>query len=284
VSAAGFQFHNELAPREKQPGEIRVICFGGSTTVNRREGISYAQLLEPRLAAHAPGHLVRVLNAGGDGYSTAHALVDFALRAIEARPDVVTIYENINDLSAIRFGGELAPDYANKYQTDFYLGMRHRSGPLAGLTKLSRLARAVAFSIMAIRFPEEEEEHRIDWREARELYVRNLRSFVAVARAHGIKVALATQPARRDVREDPGFIAFGEAVRELAREEGVVLIEVERKVTDDGYFLPDAIHYTRAGVEAVAECFYAPLAGLVEEVAREQETGAPALTRAPAAR
>jgi lysophospholipase L1-like esterase len=272
VSKAGFQFHGQFAPREKEPGEIRVICFGGSTTVNRREGISYAQLLEPRLAAHAPGRRVRVLNAGGDGYSTAHSLVNFALRGIEARPDIVTIYENINDLSAIRFGDELSPDYANKYETDFYLGMRHRSGPLAGLVKMSRLARAVAFSIMAIRFPEQQETDRIDWREARELYVRNLRSFVALARAHGIKVAIATQPARADVRRDPGFTAFGEAARELAREENVVLIEVEREVTDDRCFLPDAIHYTREGVEAVAERFYPPLAKLVEEVATETGT------------
>ena len=284
IGREGFWFHNGFVPREKPPGEIRVVCLGGSTTVNRREGVSYAQLLEPRLAAHAPGHAVRVLNAGGDGYSTAHVLVDFALRAIEARPDVITVYENINDLSAVRFGDQLAPDYGNKYLSDFYLGMRHRSGFVAALTRVSRLARAVVFRVTSLRFPEVEQRDSIDWREARALYVRNLRSVVGIARAHGIRVVLATQPARADVRETEGFLAFGEAVRELARELDVPLVDVERAVRDERCFLPDAIHYTREGVEAVAEAFYGPLAQVVGEVAVELDArGASPELAAPAA-
>jgi hypothetical protein len=51
--------------------------------------------------------------------------------------DVVTVCENINDLSAVWFGDEVLPDYADKYLTDYYLGFRHRPGLVAGASALS---------------------------------------------------------------------------------------------------------------------------------------------------
>ncbi|HVS09863.1 MAG TPA: GDSL-type esterase/lipase family protein [Planctomycetota bacterium] len=268
LAAGGFQFHNGWVAREKAPGEIRVICFGGSTTVDWRAGISYPQILEERLKDTAEGRSVRVLNAGGDGFSSAHTLVNLALRNLDVRPDVITVYHNINDLSVRRFGEEVLSDYGNKYKTDFYLGMRHRTGALAALTKVSRLARHAVSSFHALRFPEEEQRshpHEIGLR----YFEANLRSIVVLARAHGIRPVLATQAARTDVREAPDFAAYNDAVRRIAREEGVELIDVAAAVTDDSLFLPDGIHCTRAGVEAVAAVFQPPLVRLVGELARD---------------
>lgn len=263
----GFEFHNGWISRTKSPDELRVICFGGSTTVNRREGTSYAQLLEQRLSKAALGRTVRVLNAGGDGFSTAHVLVNLALRNLEAQPDVITVYENINDLSAIHFGARTASDYANKYHDDFYLGMRHRTGFIAELTKISRLARSAVHRVHALRFPEPESGTAQDWRPVMVHYERNLRSIVAVARAHGIAVVLATQPASAQLRADPGFSAFNEVVRRLAAELDVPLVDVAAQVQDEACFLPDQIHYTPAGVRAVADAFEPVLANVLAEVA-----------------
>jgi lysophospholipase L1-like esterase len=271
TTAEGFEFRNETVPLEKEPGEIRVICFGGSTTVCRSAGISYPQLVEPELAGKFPGRRVRVLNAGGDGFSTAHILVDLALRNLAAKPDLITVYENINDLSVTRFGPRTPSDYANKYETDFYLGMRHRSGWIAGLTKISRLARYLAFRVDAIRFPPPAQTYAQSWKSTLPYYEWNLRSILGVARAHGIRVALATQPARKYLREEAGFAAYNEAVRSLASEEGVPLIDVAREVTDDSLFLQDAIHYTRDGVHAVADVFLAALEPLVTEIAAKKD-------------
>jgi len=269
LAQGGFQFHNGWVAREKPPGELRVICFGGSTTVDWRAGISYPQILEERLESAAGGRSVRVLNAGGDGFSSAHTLVNLALRNLEVQPDVITVYHNINDLSVRRFGDEVLSDYGNKYKTDFYLGMRHRTGPLAALTKVSRLARYTVSSISALNFPaQEERSHRYE--PGLRYFEANLRSIVAIARAHEIRVVLATQTARTDVREATDFADYNETVRRIAREQGVELIDVAATVTDDSLFLPDGIHCTRAGVEAVAAVFEGPLARLVGEVAGER--------------
>ena len=113
ITPQAFYYRNGSVPRDKPADEIRVICFGGSTTVNFRAGGSYPERIEARLTADGLGP-VRVLNAGGEGYSTAHILVNLALRNLAAKPDVITVYENINDLSAIYFGDGVEPDYANK--------------------------------------------------------------------------------------------------------------------------------------------------------------------------
>ena len=101
--------------------------------------------------------------------------------------------------------------------------------------------------------------------------MRNLRSILAIARAHGIRVVFASQPAKSDSRLNQGFVVYNEAVRSLAEEEDVEFVDLASAVTDDDFFLQDSIHYTREGVERVAEEFYEPLAELVEQVKKERE-------------
>jgi lysophospholipase L1-like esterase len=260
----------------KSRNEIRIICFGGSTTVNFRAGVSYPELIERRLAGKYPDYAIRVLNAGAEGYSTAHMLVNLSLRNLELQPDIVTVYENINDLSAKDFGDRITSDYANKYKSDFYLDFRHRTGLIAELTKISRLARAVFSNINIIAFPNAEyggapkSVHR-DYRPGLQYFVFNLRSIAAIAEGHGIRVLMASQAARDDLRRNEGFAAYNETVRAVARERGAVFVDVAAAVTDDDMFLPDAIHNTRKGVERVAEALYGPLERLVEEVIRERK-------------
>jgi lysophospholipase L1-like esterase len=271
VTPESFEFLGGSVARRKPPDEIRVLCLGGSTTVNFRAGISYTDVLEERFAASAPdGWRVRFLNAGGEGYSTAQMLVNLSLRNLDVQPDIVTIYENVNDLAANFFGDGVQSDYANKYLTDFYLGFRHRTGVVAAVTKVSRLARQVAGSINAIAYPERVMFEERDWRPGLVYFERNLRSIVAVAREHGLRLALLSQAARDDYRRDPGFTAYNETIRRVAEAEGVVFVDVASGVTEDRFFLDDAIHNTREGVEAVAERLYRPLADMIEDVQRER--------------
>ena len=261
-------YRNGSVSRTKAPGEVRVIAFGGSTTVNFRPGISYTDILERQFAdefgASPP---VRVLNAGGEGYSTAHVLVNLALRNLEAAPDVITVFENINDHSTVWFGDGVVPDYANKYKTDFYLGMRHRTGVIAGIAKVSRLARFLIGRANALAFPAQQADQSRDFRPALPYFSNNLRSIVAVAKAHGIRILLASQPARADCRT-PAFIAFNDEIRRIAADERVPFVDLAAEVVADSAFLPDCIHNTRAGVEQVAAVLHDSVAALVTDVRR----------------
>ncbi|MDH4137090.1 MAG: GDSL-type esterase/lipase family protein [Anaerolineae bacterium] len=273
ITSTGFEFRNGSVSLQKPPEEIRIICFGGSTTVNWRGGISYPEILQQKFNKIESDYRVRVLNAGGDGYSTAHTLVNLSLRNLDAQPDIIVVYHNINDLSANWFGDGVTSDYGNKYKTDFFLDFRHRTGALAELAKVSRLARFVLSKFKGIRFPTQELSQNREYNRGLEYFLRNLRSIVAIARAQGIRVVFASQPAKSDFRFNQGFVAYNEAVRSLAEEEDVEFVDLASAVTDDDFFLKDSIHYTREGVARVAEEFYEPLAELVEQVKKEREGG-----------
>jgi lysophospholipase L1-like esterase len=270
VFGSELYYRNGKVARDKGPREIRVICLGGSTTVNFRAGISFPELLEGRLAARGSAHEVRVLNAGSEGYSTAHLLVNLSLRNLDAQPDIVVVFENINDLSAMWFGDEVASDYANKYKTDFYLGFRHRTGVIASVAKISRLARFAFSRIQALEFPRSESRERSSYDRGLTIFTRNLRNLVAVSQANRVRLLLASQPARSDFRAHPGFAAYNRTIEQVAAETGVAFVDLARIVTDDRFFLDDAIHNNRAGVEAVAEALYRPLVAMADEVARER--------------
>jgi lysophospholipase L1-like esterase len=264
----GFEFRYSTVPREKQPNEIRIIAFGGSTTVNWRAGISYTTLLTQELARDYDNYQVHVLNAGGDAYSTAHTLVNFCLRNIDVQPDIIIIYHNVNDLSVRSFGTSTTSDYSNKYKGDFYLGFRHRTGILAEVMKVSRLARFVLFKFDAIRFPAEQHTQTRDYAPGLEYFRRNLRSTIAIAKANNIRVVLASQAAAANVRGRAGFKAYNEAVQALAKEENVPFVNVAGSLTDDDSFLNDSVHYTRAGVERLAETFHGPVKGIIDQMIR----------------
>ncbi len=104
------------AAREKPPGTFRILCLGGSTTFDafNGAGVHWPGLLEDRLRAQFPNRQIEVLNAGVNGWSSAHSLAYLAFDGLALSPDAVIVYHNVNDLS-VNFHGEPEPDYANKY-------------------------------------------------------------------------------------------------------------------------------------------------------------------------
>ena len=146
-----FVIYGRTIPRRKDRNEIRVLCFGGSTTENPGIERNYPDQLEERLAREFPGHQVRVLNVGRCGYSSAHFLVNFSLRCLDVQPDIITVYENVNDLSVNYFGEQVYPDYANKYLSPYYLSYHHRTGFWAEALKISRFLRLVDTKMLNIR-------------------------------------------------------------------------------------------------------------------------------------
>ncbi|MBI3769537.1 MAG: hypothetical protein HY271_13760 [Deltaproteobacteria bacterium] len=249
---------------EKRPGEVRVVCFGGSTTLPAHdpEAYSYPHGLRDLLAERFPNATVTVLNAGGNGFSSAHTLVNLSLRVLEIQPDIITIYHNINDLSVNYFGKRATSDYGNKYLTSYYLGFRHRSGLWGALARVSRLARIATNRVELLQFGYEDYDTKRDYAVGSRFFRRNLESIVAVARAHEVDIVLGTQAARKGQREDPGFMLYNSIVRSVAHDANVPLAEVAERVVAESDFVDD-VHYTSRGARAVAQVWNEPVAALV---------------------
>lgn len=96
TNSHGFRTR-EFSPR-KTAGSLRVVCIGGSTTVQGRSNDStYPAILEALLRKKHPNWSIEVLNLGISGIQSDHwarrgyAFLDF-------EPDVVVQYEGVNDL------------------------------------------------------------------------------------------------------------------------------------------------------------------------------------------
>lgn len=81
----------------KQPGEVRILCLGESTTfgVKVSDDKTYCTRLEELL--RGAGGNYRVINAGVSAYSSFQSLVYFEERGLALDPDVVVLYHWVND-------------------------------------------------------------------------------------------------------------------------------------------------------------------------------------------
>lgn len=106
-----------LVPMERQPGTLRVLCLGGSTTYGwsvRRPDEAYPGQLQALLAAKPPpGYSeVEVINAGLPWGTSAELLTHYHFKFHYYRPDWVVLHVGINDAQAID-ADNFHPDYSH---------------------------------------------------------------------------------------------------------------------------------------------------------------------------
>ncbi|MEM6793077.1 MAG: GDSL-type esterase/lipase family protein [Acidobacteriota bacterium] len=253
-----FRDGQTLAMR-KAPGELRVICLGGSTTVNARnaEGLTYSGVLQETLAPRFEDHSLQILNAGGDAFASAHSLANLSLRLVHFEPDVVTVLHNINDLTATYYGTHLLPDYSNKYLDDTFLAYEHRGGFGGSLFRVSRGLQMLKWRWTFLRTTLEPSSRGPGVANpdlGLKVFKSNLTSIVAVSRAHGARPILLTQ-AHRDGEESAEggrFRLYNAAVRRVAEEQGAAWVDLSQSLSGHEPYFLDAVHFTSPGVRAVA--------------------------------
>lgn len=256
MTAEGGRFyHNDrvVSPR-KAPGEYRIIALGGSTTVGRdafdRAGFDYPLLLEQRLNASPSDRRFTVLNAGGDGFSTLHSLINLETRLLEFQPDLIIVMEGINDYTVNYFGDGATPDYANKYLKPYFVHPQFQVTSSAfGLLSQSRV-------LFAQRIPHRltrafGEIHRQNDSEAGSRYfVRHLRSIKAIAREFGVELLLVSQPnmLRASEKENQDARLYASLVRSFGTEHGVPMLDLFETFGRDSSLFVDDVHHTPDGV------------------------------------
>lgn len=98
IETNSFGYRTQEFDREKPDRTLRVICIGGSTTVQGRSNDrTYPAVLESLLREKHPSWSVEVLNLGISGIQSEYwPRKDFAF--LDFAPDVVVQYEGVNDL------------------------------------------------------------------------------------------------------------------------------------------------------------------------------------------
>jgi lysophospholipase L1-like esterase len=210
VAHNSFGLNGPETTYEKPAGVFRVVCLGGSSTYGIGPSSTFTNwpvILQQELNLRGLAKPVEVLNLGLQGYSTFESQINLALRGVEFRPDLVLVYHTINDLRCALYPGVVRD---NTHWRAIW--------PVERPDKLRDTLES-SYTFLAVR------RYGTDWLERqRDLgtYVivdfgkywpddfaqptdpdlgfsnfrRNLVSIVAVARAHGSEVMLATEAMR----------------------------------------------------------------------------------------
>lgn len=265
INSRGFR--DGEFPTSKTEGVLRVACLGASTTEGSMAegGGSYPHHLGLVLKRET-GAAAEVLNFGVSGWTSAESLANWCLVVQDYAPDVVVVHHAINDVRP-RLWPNYRPDYSH-YR-------RPWSPPSFGDLERALIEHSDAFTAWTL-------SARPDWSlnalvnvpastigpmDTKELrpetargFVRNLRSLVRLVRASGAVPILTTMPLApgSPFYENPfgrlvraGVVEHNRLIRELAAEEGVVLVDLDAEWrAEPGRFARhfiDHVHVTSEG-------------------------------------
>lgn len=103
--SAGANKHNSMGFRgeeirnPKPPNVARIACLGGSTTYDVQiDDFAHTWPAQLESSLRKNGHDLDVVNAGCPGWTSREQILNFATRVSYTDPDLVVIYDGINDL------------------------------------------------------------------------------------------------------------------------------------------------------------------------------------------
>ena len=253
---------------KKPKDEYRIITLGGSTTEDlwNDEGIHWPLVLEQEL--HRRGYKsVRVLNTGMSAYTTAHSLIRYEFDVVEHEPDMIIVMHNINDLLVNYFAArdqqEVDPHYKVLYGNKSYTGEIGNEDIV-----FSRVVHSVASRLKRwqntsakLTIPDS------DISRGRAFFKRNLTNLVRLTRANGTVPVLLTMPIAKSQRIFDGtvkdnrpypryerflqdFSSYNQAIREVGKELGATVIDMNILFADNDDYFADFVHYSTKGSRA----------------------------------
>ncbi len=267
---------------------VDVVFFGGSTTecIYVDEEYRFPYLLSRTLRRN-DGQYIRVLNGGRSANHSLHSLFSYLAKGIVYKPRYAVLMEAVNDVAILsktlsywnapvsrRLVQQTTIDsmgllYWNAkalkdvFLSNIWLNTRHRLADK--VERVSRSDEWIDFRDKKIDLKEIENILESDFKAA-------LKSFVAVTRAWGIEPVLMTQPNRLNEADSfsrtlyekrPQPISYDEfvrlyrlandIVREVSRDERVLLIDLDKKIEGSSAFVYDEIHLNQRGSKLVAD-------------------------------
>lgn len=113
-----FNFRGDEVKKEKEQNTFRIFVLGGSTVLN--VGVSYeesfAKILQDKLSKEFPAKKIEVLNAGMDGYTSEHTIIQYLFSIRDFMPDLIITWQGINDMYYSCTGNYFTK---GNYQTDY---------------------------------------------------------------------------------------------------------------------------------------------------------------------
>ncbi len=219
--------HGFIGPSEihAQP-DIKIVFLGGSTTeclyMEEEQRFPYLVGRQLETALHQK---VNTYNGGVSANESLHSLNILLNKVLPMKPQMVVFMHNINDLVVLRSQGTYWYPHSLK---------SHVQNAKTLLTRYE--------------FPEN--AHQATEQALIAEFSKNLRTFISICRIRDIQPVLMTQANR--VENDALYHRFNEVIREVAKQEEVLMIDLAQAIPKDSAYLYDSYHYTAKGAALAA--------------------------------
>lgn len=304
-SARGYRSPDR--PPRAAPGVRRVLFSGGSTTFDLLASSnqqSWPWQVETMLRSR--GRPVEVFNAGFPGWTSLENTISLVIRDLDLRPDVVVLFQGINDLqpaSHVPFD----PQYEHGHADTAVRALGFELPPVRWYNR-SLLVQWSRELVLGDIDPWRPMRARASGREllsevpkaALETFERNVRCYTAAAAAGGARVVLVTQTVRiRSGLEGPDLAYLGQwieglepsavgdqlerfngVLRRLSHDGAAVLVDAAVDVEWRDSDFADPMHFSSAGSERMAAYMSDALEGTVLERPPEVSSSPPRSPRA----
>jgi len=127
-----YGFRGEEITKKKPNGTYRIFILCGSTVLNKVTPFeqSAPRILETNLRKTYPDQKIEVLNAGVDGYTSEHSLIQFLFKIKDFDPDLIIMWHGINDWyyscsPSERARGTFQSDYSHFLSADAAMAYDH---------------------------------------------------------------------------------------------------------------------------------------------------------------
>lgn len=279
--------HNSLGFRGKEfqqqkPANVfRIVMLGGSAVYTSRvkyDSETIPARLEKSLKDHGYKN-VEVINGGVSGYSTAESLINLQYRVLELSPDLIIVYEAINDLHnryvppalhhadnrgrLKRWEGEDFPFWARSYFGRFV------AYKLGFLTKYLFMDYYIGAPTYLGHTASESVTNGIDYKELLQknkpnFFRENLLSIYGICKVRGISLLLSTYGFTlknhelgylRTKEYRNGLMEMNQVVRDLAKEQKIPFVDYAAEMSDKPSLWRDEVHVSRQGAIVSAEIF-----------------------------
>jgi lysophospholipase L1-like esterase len=287
--------------RHEKP-DLTLVFLGGSTVaaiyVEEENRFPY---LAGNLLTQKTGKKITSINSGVGGNNSLHSLDILLNKIIPVRPDVVVMMHNINDLVALiydRTYWSKNPTRAAIVNFSFYKNLTGLKA-LATLARdlyipnLHAATRILSRKIFGKTVKDQDDEFAhirgkkltVDQAAILDEFKMNLNTFINICRARRITPVLMTQFNRYKADPDPkvlkamqGFESdagipvgefielyakFNQAIREVGRQNGVLVIDLAALIPQDRQYMYDVLHLNTRGSQLAAQLISERLQPLV---------------------
>ncbi|NTV30260.1 MAG: SGNH/GDSL hydrolase family protein [Candidatus Omnitrophica bacterium] len=268
--------------KDHDAGRFNVVCLGGSTTDFRdKTGRDWPSMTEKKLRLADGFRDVRFYNMGKQWYTTQQILTNYIQNVRPFKPQAIIVMENINDLL-------LNADFSLLSHGVFREDYGHFMGPSARLASYGSYSSFLQGFIKNVWYRKPPAEILTDRFPGLDVYERNIRTIIALARLDGTRVVLMTQPnIYKDVMPPEemkvlamlnvessgrgqrwayrtalsGLRQYNDRMRKIAADERVPLIDLEKVVPKSLEYFYDDVHYKDKTYDLIADFLAGELKG-----------------------